>query len=132
MRTSSTIAVVLLLFLTSCRAQDADYSGFPAQCWKLDPSADAKVEAALKRVAKPLKLELESSPSYLLLRDQEGAPRILVMFNPPEFRSTLASYRNRSGQFIDLRRLPELGLDETIATECPEPSSNFSPPVISE
>src|SRR6476620_10976019 len=105
----SKLAVLLaVLFSTSCQAQDVASKITPAQCLVLSPSSDAKVEASLKRISKQLDFAVDSSsPSYLLLRDRAGAPRILMMFHPPEYGSLLVSYRDSSGTFIDLRAVPE-------------------------
>jgi hypothetical protein len=130
---SKLTVLLLTLFSASCEAQNSGSKVTPAQCFELAQASDARVKASLGELSKRLGFNVDSSsPSYLLLRDRAGAPRILLMYTTPEVGNLLVSYKDSSGDFVDLRAVPEMELRNSISSSCPEPGATFSPPTIFE
>lgn len=125
--------LLVALFSNSCEARIGNSRIDPAQCFVLTQLPDARISKDLENASGRLGLKIDSSsPSYLLLRDRTNAPRILLMYAPPGVGSLLVSYRNSSGEFIDLHAIAELELYKSALKPCPTPGDDFSPPAIFE
>jgi hypothetical protein len=124
------IAVLLAISCSgACAAGDGRQNVEPAQCFIVDEPPNGAFSGALEKISGALGLEIETSmPNYLLLKTHSGTPRILLAYAPKEVGSILVSYRDMSGEFIDLRKVSELHKFAATSKRCPVTGKDFSPP----
>jgi len=124
-------AIGMTIVSTSCEATSRRAPVEPAQCFILRDGSRPAIQSALHELAARQNLSVEEeSPSHILLRGADHAPRVYVLYAPPEFGDILVSYRGKSKTHIDL--WAEKSIRSLISSSCPPEGKDFVAPRVYE